>query len=109
MKNSRQILGYQGIKGTPAKSVSILQPIPGLEEPGSDRHAQREKAKRHGNAQSDMHVGDIEKAPAEARDQIDQRVEQRDRAPERRQYARWIKGPAEERQRRDDQERHDLQ
>jgi hypothetical protein len=87
----------------------ILQPIAGLEEPGNDRHAEREKSKRDGHAQSDMHVGDIEEAPAESRNQIDQRVEQRDRAPERRQHVRRIKGAAEKRQRRDDQERHDLQ
>ena len=60
----------------------ILQPVAGLEEPGNDCHAEGEKAKRDRQAQFDMYVGDIEKAPAEARDQIEQRIEQRDRAPE---------------------------
>jgi hypothetical protein len=52
-----------------AHPALILQPIAGVEEPGNDRHAQRKKAKRDGHAQSDMDVGDIEKAPAEAGDQ----------------------------------------
>src|ERR1700720_2221619 len=44
----------------------VFQPIARLEEPGNDRHAQGEKAKRDSHTQSDMHVSDIEKAPAEA-------------------------------------------
>jgi hypothetical protein len=44
----------------------ILQPVAGLEEPGNDCHAEGKEAERDRQAQSDMHVGDIEKAPAEA-------------------------------------------
>ena len=58
---------------------------------------------------TDIDVGQTEKAPAEAADQIEHRIEQRDRAPERRQYAGRIERAAEERQRRDNEQRHDLQ
>ena len=50
-----------------------------------------------------------EERPAEPRDQVDHRVEQRHRLPERRQHGDRVERPAEEHERRDDQQRHQLQ
>ena len=44
-------------------STLILQPIAGQEEPGNERHAEGQEANGDRQAQSDMYVGDIEKAP----------------------------------------------
>src|ERR1700683_5115516 len=87
----------------------ILEPIAGFEEPPDDRHADGEECKRRQQAQSYIHVGDAEKAPAEPADQIKQRIEQGHRAPERRQHAGRIERAAEERQRRQEEKRHNLQ
>ena len=50
-----------------------------------------------------------EEAPAEAADQVDHRVEQRDLLPRRRQHVDRIEAAAQEGQRRDDHQWHDLQ
>jgi hypothetical protein len=60
-------------------------------------------------ADGDVHVGDAVEAPAEAADQIDRRVEQRDGLPDRRQHVDGIEGAAEEGERRDHQQGHQLQ
>ena len=88
---------------------SGLQPVAGLEHPPDHRHAQREEHQRHRDADGDIDIGHLEKAPAEAADQIDDRIEQCDRPPERRQHAGRIEGAAEKGQRRNDQKRDDLQ
>src|SRR5579872_5271164 len=86
-----------------------LQPVPGLEDPGDGDHADRKKRQRHAEAQRDADVGNFVKAPAEAADQIDHRVEQRDGAPARGQHVDRIEAAAEESQRRHDQHRNHLQ
>src|SRR5271169_6666198 len=93
----------------PAEAISSLQPVAGLEDPPHDGERAGDKRQDGGHADLDIHVGEPEKAPAEPADQIDDGVEQRDRPPERRQHVGRIKCTAEECQRRDDQERRDLQ
>jgi len=85
------------------------QAIAGLEDPPDDGQAHDEKQDGDRDADADVHVGKLEEAPAEAADQVNERVEQRDRPPERRQQARRIERAAEERERGDDEHRHDLQ
>src|SRR5258705_14022926 len=54
---------------------SILQPVPGLEDPPHHDHADRQKHQRDADADADTDVGDFIKTPAEAADQIDHRIE----------------------------------
>src|SRR5687767_14292055 len=56
-----------------------------------------------------MHVGDLVEAPAKAAYQVDDGVKERHRLPRRRQHADGIEGAAEEGERRDDEERNELQ
>src|SRR5436305_8804673 len=88
---------------------SILDAIAGLENPADRTEAEREKQKRHGEADAEMHVGGFKEAPAETADQIDDRIEQRDRLPAVRQHMDRIEGAAEKRQGLNDQQRYDLQ
>src|SRR5258708_27409537 len=91
------------------KTLLALEPIAGAEQPPHDRQAKHQEQPRHGKADADAHVGDLEEAPAEAADQVDHRIEQGDGLPGRRQHADRIEAAAQERQRRDDEQRHDLQ
>ena len=68
--------------------ILALEPIAGLEDPRYDGKADGEEQADHGEAGGRAHVGDVEKAPAEAADQIDHRIEQRHAPPERRQEGR---------------------
>src|SRR5437868_1874896 len=88
---------------------SVLQPIAGFENPPNDAEADGEKSGRHCDADRNSYIGDLVKAPAKSADQVDDRIEQRHRPPDRRQDARGIETAAEERQRSNDQKRHDLQ
>src|SRR2546423_14555210 len=78
---------------------SILQAIPRLENPRDRSDAERKEKQRHRKADADMHVGRFKEAPAEAADQIDDRVEQRDFLPERREDGGRGERCAAERQR----------
>ena len=60
---------------------SGLQPVAGPEHPADDREAEEEEAQGRGEADADADVADAVEAPAEAADQIDDRVEQGDRPP----------------------------
>src|SRR5581483_7897695 len=71
--------------------------------------ADGEEQQRHGYANADADVRGLEESPAEAADQINHRIEQRDFLPERRQHADRIKAAAEKSQRRDHEQWHDLQ
>ena len=85
------------------------EPVAGLEDPPHDGKAQRQKRERHGDADADVHVGDAVEAPAEAVDEINDRIELRHGLPERRQHTDGIEGAAEERQRRQHEHRYGLQ
>src|SRR5690242_3078339 len=87
----------------------FLELVAGAEHPPHDGEAEREKRQRHCNAHGHAHVGDAEEAPAEAADQVDDRIEQGDGAPERRQHGGGIEAAAKKAQRRDDQQRDHLQ
>src|SRR5438270_5907225 len=86
-------------------SPSGLQLVPGSEYPAHDRYAQREKGERGAGAHEDVDVGDSVEAPPESADEIDDRVEEGDLLPDRRQHAHRVERPAEEGERRDDHER----
>ncbi len=60
-----------------------LEPVPGAEDPGDDAQADGEEHEGHGKADEDVDVGQPIERPAEAADQIDHRVEQRHRLPQR--------------------------
>src|SRR5580698_7048067 len=70
--------GKEGVLG--------LQPITRLEYPGDDRQAGRQEQKRHAEADPDADIGDAIETPAKAADEIDDRIDQRQGAPERRQH-----------------------
>src|SRR5260370_12833041 len=65
---------------------SRLQPIPGAENPSQDRQARRDEQRGEAEARGDADVALAEKAPAKAADEVDNWVEQADRAPELRQH-----------------------
>src|SRR3546814_12960759 len=88
---------------------SILQPIPRPEHPENHAHAQRQEEGDRAHTDFDTHVALAEEGPAEPADQIDDGIEQRHRAPCRRQHVERIEGAAEEGQRIDDEQRDDLQ
>src|SRR5438270_14037924 len=93
----------------PPGSASLLDLVAGLEEPPDDAEADREEYRDHYDAHGDADVGDLVEAPAEARDQIDDRVDETHRLPERRQHIDRIEAAAQERQRRKHEQRNDLQ
>src|SRR6185437_9486526 len=99
----------RAVRGAEAPFGSILEPVAGLEDPADDGEADQQEDQCHDDADRDVHVGDLEEAPAEAADEIEHRIKQRDLLPQRRQYADRIEGAAEKRQRRDEQQRNDLQ
>src|SRR5712692_8252950 len=78
----------------------LLQPVAGLEDPPHRGEADGQEQQGHAQADADRDVGGLEEAPAEAADQIDDRIEQRERLPDRRQDLDRVEGAAEKRQRR---------
>ena len=68
-----------------------------------------EEHRDHDDARGDADIADLVKTPAEDRDQIDDRVGEAHRLPERRQHVDRIEAAAEERQRRENEQRNDLQ
>src|SRR5438477_11376008 len=92
-----------------AAGVLGLEPLAGLEDPGHERQRYRHEHQGHREADRDAHVGDAVEAPAEAADEVDDGVEQGNRLPEWRQHVDRIEAAAEECQRGDDEQRHELQ
>src|SRR5436309_2581865 len=74
--------------------LSALQPITCPENPSHYGQADQKKAQRHGEAHFYAHVGRLVEAPAETADKINDRVEQGERAPRRRQHLDRIEGNA---------------
>src|SRR5688572_9574843 len=91
------------------RAILRLEPVAGAENPPDDAKADDQERQRHAEADADMHVGYAEEAPAEAADEIHDRVEQRDSLPDRRQHVDRVERAAKERQRREDQQRDELQ
>src|SRR6266508_4901894 len=92
-----------------ALTALLLEPVAGLEDPRYGRQADGEEQDGHRQAEAHAHIGGLEEAPAEAADQIDNRIAQGDRLPSMMQHIHRVEGAAQKRQRRDDQQRHDLQ
>src|SRR5262249_2755587 len=105
----RPIASRSIVVSSMGKAASALQPVSGLEDPPYNRQADRQKHKGHGQAHGDAHVRNAEEAPAKAADEINHGIEQRHLLPERRQHMNRVERAAEEGERRDDQQRHDLQ
>ena len=72
----------------------IFQPVPGLKHPADEENAGGEKKGNHEEAQGQPDVGCFIKAPAEAADQIDDRVDHRNHLPKRREHSDGIKTPS---------------
>src|ERR1044072_773699 len=87
---------------------SGLQPVAGPEHPPDDGEAQEEEAQGRGEAEPDADIGGRVEAPAEALDQIDDRVEVGDRPPRLAQHRDRIESAAEEGERGHDQHRDEL-
>src|ERR1043165_9511125 len=98
----------RGISGPPSL-VLVLDAIAGSEDPRDRAEADAKEQKRHRDAYAKVHVGGFKEAPAEAADQIHDRIEQRDGLPAGWQHVNRIERAAEEGERRDDQQRHHLQ
>src|SRR6202035_2638865 len=92
--------GASTVTGELTLSASILQTVASFEDPPHHDHADDEECHRHAEAQGDADVGDLVKAPAEAGDQVDDGIEQRDGAPARGQHVDGVEAAAEEGQRR---------
>src|SRR5687768_16059186 len=65
----------------PGRPKLLLEPVSRSEDPPNHGKAEQEKAHSCGQADRDRHVGLSEEGPAEAVDEIDDRVEQSDAAP----------------------------
>ena len=59
-----------------AGAASLLEPVPGAENPPDDDQAQGKEAQGGSQADSHGHIGTAVETPAEAADQVDDRVEQ---------------------------------
>jgi hypothetical protein len=101
-------IGQSGLRSVSDPAL-CLEPISGLEDPSHYHQACRQEHRGHGEAYADTNIGDPVETPAEAADQIDHGIEQCDRLPEGRQHIDGVETAAEKGQRRDDQERHELQ
>jgi glutathione S-transferase len=89
--------------------ASWLDPIAGLEDPPNDTEAGDQEERDHAQRECQRDIRQPEERPAEPGDQVDHRVQQRHGLPGRRQHRDRVEGAAKEHERRDDQERHELQ
>src|ERR1044071_10476491 len=90
-------------------TILILEPIARLEYPPDRDEAGEQEGERHSQADRNTHIGNLEERPAEPADEIDNRIEQRDGLPSWRQHADGIEATAKKGERRDDEERDNLQ
>src|SRR6185436_13086103 len=75
---------------------SALQPVAGAENPDHPAQTEYEEHQGHGKAHAYAHIGGAIEAPAKAVYQVNDRVEQTHRAPDRRQNVDRVEGSAEE-------------
>src|SRR5690242_4815697 len=78
----------------PAGRPLVLQPVAGLEDPPHGRETGAEKNRDGRKAHLDIDISDLEEAPAKAADEVNDRVEQGDRLPHRRQHLDRVEAAA---------------
>src|SRR4051812_394583 len=76
-------------------SPSRLEAIARPEDPGHDGEADGQHQGGRREADADMDVGDAVEAPAEAADEVDDRIEQRHHLPQRRQHLDRVEAAAQ--------------
>ncbi len=81
---------------------SFLQSVARPEKPANDGDADCQEDERRAKTHHDADVRYLSKTPAEAADQVHDRVEQADGLPDGWQHVDGIEGPAKEGERRDD-------
>src|SRR5580658_6563323 len=91
-----------------SRTESGFQSPAGPQHPRHDQQAHHQKRRHEAQAHTDTDIGEAVETPPEAADQIDDGVEQGDRAPDRRQDVDAVEAAAQKRQRSYDQQRHDL-
>ena len=74
----------------------MFDPITRLKHPAHYGDAYNQKTKDHGQAYTDADIGHFKKTPAKTTDEINHRVEQCDRLPERWQHAHRVETAAKE-------------
>src|SRR5690606_2424307 len=89
--------------------ASALQPEACLEDRPDDGEAGGQEEHDHGEADGHPDIGRFVEAPAKAADEIEHGVEVTYRPPERREHVDRVEAATQEHQRRDHQERHELQ
>src|SRR5574338_174197 len=87
----------------------LLESIARPEDPPDHGKADEEEGEGRRERRSERHVRGTEEGPAEAVDQIDDRVEQGDRAPRRREHVDRVESAAEEGEGSHNQQRDHLQ
>src|SRR5688572_27817306 len=91
------------------KPPSVLEPVPCPEDPGDDAEAQEQECAGHDEADADSDIGAFIEAPAEPADQVNDGIEQADRAPWLWQDVDRVEAAAQKRQRCHDEQWNDLQ
>src|SRR3546814_15526770 len=94
-------------KSVKSTAGSILEPVSRPEHPEDHAEAQRQEEGDRAHTDLDPDIALAEEGPAEPAAQLDDGIEQRPRAPCRRQHVARIEGAAEEGQRIDDEQRDD--
>src|SRR5215467_10542460 len=81
--------------GREAVRFSALQPVTGFEHPRHHRQADKKKYRDHRQAHTHADVRLTIETPAKTADQIDHRIEESNRAPDRGQHVDGVEGSAE--------------
>jgi hypothetical protein len=82
----------------PVRKIHAITAMQAISEPADRQHRPPQR-----------HIRQPEERPAEARDQVDHRVEQADRLPGGRQHRDRVESAAQKHERRDGKQRHQLQ
>src|SRR5258706_2282107 len=88
--------------------LSVLEPVPGPEDPDHHRQTDNEEQQRCAEAHPYSDIRGPVEAPAKAADQVHHGVEQAERAPGGREHVDRVERAAEKRERRDHEHRHEL-
>src|SRR3569833_830539 len=90
-------------------ATSVFQSVPRFEYPRHHGDADEKKRQRHRKADADAHIRLAVEGPAKSVEEISDRVEQTEGAPELGQHGDRVARPAEEGERRDVQLRDDAE
>src|SRR3569832_1839775 len=90
-------------------ATSVFQSVPRFEYPRHHGDADEKKRQRHRKADAAAHIRLAVEGPAKSVDEINDRVEQPEGAPELGQHGDRVDRPAEEGERRDDQHRDEAE